>query len=115
MNSVETPDNPISPTQTDDQAGTRRSSDDADAPHYFAVFYFQDGRRAELVIPGVTGMCGGGDVDGPGRISIYGPAADGERRTRRLLAARLFNDLAELAVVAEPLELDIAEASEAGG
>lgn len=114
MNSVETPDS--SPTQTTDPAGAQRVSDDASVPYYFAVFYFQDGRRAELVIPGVTGMCGGGNnVDGPGRLSVYGVAVDGERRTRRLLAARLFNDLAELAVVAEQLELDIAETSEPGG
>ena len=122
MKSVEIPGQPSPPPQTEDHppptAGARRVPDDPApgiaAPHYVAVFHFHDGRSAELVIPGVTGMSGGGDADGPGRLSVYAPPAGEDRGTRRLLEARLFNDLAELAVVAEPLELDIDEVPESG-
>jgi hypothetical protein len=90
-------------------AGDRPSSDDFAVPHYLVVLLFQDGRSADLVVPGVTGMGGSGDAEGPGRLSIYSPH-DGSCGTRRLVSARLFSDLADLAVVTEPLELEINEA-----
>lgn len=83
-------------------------------PHYLVVFHFQDGRSAELVVPGVTGMGGGGDTPGPGRLNIYGPAEGRTLAARRLLGARLFKDLADLTVVPEPLELEIDEVAESG-
>ena len=81
-------------------------------PYYLVVFHFQDGRSADLVVPGVTGMGGGGDAAGPGRLNIYGPGEAGARGTR-LLGARLFNDLADLTVVPELFELEI-EVAEQG-
>jgi hypothetical protein len=83
-------------------------------PHYQVVLLFQDGRSADLVVPGVTGMGGSGDAAGPGRLNIYAPSG-GPRDARRLVGARLFSDLADLTVVADPLEIEIDEASEVGG
>ncbi len=83
-------------------------------PHYLVVLHFQDGRSADLVVPGVTGMGGGGDTPGPGRLNIYGPAEERPLAARRLLGARLFNDLADLTFVPEPLELEIDEVAESG-
>jgi len=108
MKTVETKGPSVSPIDARETPGESPSP----VFHYLVVLHFQDGRSADLVVPGVTGMGGGGDTAGPGRLHIYGPAVAGARSTRPLLGARLFNDLADLAVVTEPLELEIDEVPE---
>ncbi len=119
MNSVEMPGNkPSSSTEAEEVPGDdpdcSSASEVPEVPHYHVVLLFQDGRSADLVVPGVTGMSGSGDAAGPGRLSIHGPVEGSLRGTRRLLGARLFTGLADLVVVAESLELEIDEAPESG-
>ncbi len=124
MNSVETPGvcspspcagegTTSSPKTTPSRAGHGPSHGGVAVPHFLVVLLFQDGRSADLVVPGVTGMGGGGDAAGPGRLNIYAPSG-GPRDARRLVGARLFSDLADLVVVAEPLAIEIDEAPEGG-
>ncbi len=125
MNSVETHDPqcsspaevggcPIPGGAARETSGDNPGDGGADVPHYLVVLQLQDGRSADLVVPGVTGMGGGGDAAGPGRLNIYAPT-EGPRATRRLIGARLFNDLADLVVVTEPLELEIDELPDSDG
>lgn len=120
MNSVETPSPTSAPlaetcaTPHSEPDSPQASSGPGQGPHFLVVLLFQDGRSADLVVPGVTGMGGSGDAAGPGRLNIYAPC-DGPRETRRMVGARLFSDLADLTVVAEPLEIEIDEAPEVGG
>ncbi len=118
MNSIETPAAPPSlggPSIAAQEVLLGQPTESQDdlplVPHYLVVFHFQDGRSADLVVPGVTGMGGGGDAAGPGRLNVYGPGEAGARGTR-LIGARLFKDLADLTVVPEPLELEIDEVAE---
>ncbi len=100
MKSIETTPTPVSDLDAAQQASDEHprapgsEGDDPTQPHYLVVLHFQDGRSADLVVPGVTGMGGSGDAVGPGRLSIYGPAEGGIPAARRLIGARVFNDLA---------------------
>lgn len=93
------------------QAGDGPGRGSLAVPHFLVVLLFQDGRSADLVVPGVTGMGGGGDAAGPGRLNIYAPS-EGPGDARRLVDARLFSDLADLTIVAESLEIEIDEVPE---
>lgn len=115
MNSIETRDIPSSYAEPEMAAHDAPANpDDGSAvPHYLVNLQLQDGRSADLVVPGVTGIGGGGggEATGPGRLSIYAPT-EGTGAARRLIGARLFNDLADLVIVEEPLELEIDEVPE---
>jgi hypothetical protein len=75
-------------------------------PCYRILLELVDGRRVVLDVPGVHAMGGGGIDPVPGRMSIFQPdpaAPRGYRQDR----ARLFGDIAELAVSGVEVDLDV--------